>query len=1368
VLTKSGLSTSGAATHKVDGSRTEAPAVANRAPTFPATASASLEVAENNAADAPVGTVAATDPDGDALTYALDSASDAVFDIDSSGNITVTAANALDYETTASYSVTVSVHDGKDAAGQPDTTVDATHSVTITVTEVPAVLASPEPVLEFTSLGGSSTSSRLLWRLPRQPAGVTVSAVEVQVVPGRTPPWRTLASFTPVADGEQMTHTVIGLNPGEVYFFRIRLVTNNGYADSKEIVLVKIGLPKPVTNLSVSNVTRTTADLSWTMPPIVDSSPTVSELKVQQRGANGSWTTVATIAKDDQVPTTITEDDPYSRPHRMPTLYTVTGLTAGTSYTFRIRLVANANADSESVTTSTLGASLNPAGGLTASNSTATTIDLAWALPTQPAGVTVSGLEVQQQSAGSWTTVASLGAGATSHMVTGLTEGTTYSFRVRLTANNGTVDSETVSAAALAPPKPATGLAASNQSRTGIDLSWTLPAQGPGLSVSAVEVQYKLGAVWSTGWSTVATLASDATSYKVTQVAPGTSYAFRIRLATNNGHADSRSVKAAAVEPPRPATGLTFSNVTGETVDLSWTLPAQPEGVIVTGVEVQGGFVTSPGEEVPDFSSYGLVELAADATSQTVNVIHGGDFIHFRVRLVTNSGNVDSEIASWSSTRPYPESATDLTASNATQTTVDLAWTLPEQPGVTVSAVEVQWTLADDWNWSTESLAADAASHTVTGLSAGTAYLFDIRLVTSSGSAYSGNLSVTTPSGAVSTPGVSVADASANEGADAAVEFVVSLSRAASGTVTVDYATANIDFVNLNGGALAGEDYTAVSGTLTFAAGEREKTVSVPILDDVIDEGSEPFLLRLSNAQGAWISDAEATGTITNSDPLQKMWLSRFGRTVAGHVTDAVSDRLSGPLTGAQVTVGGQRVDLARTKDEAWAGETLTALARALGASEELSSEDDGWPGSGVSGGESPVLAGAPTRTMSGRELLLGSTFHLAREGEGDGPGLAAWGRVAVGGFDGEAPADAGDARIEGEVTTGILGTDVEWDRLLAGVAVSISEGDGTFDQPGVDSGTIESSMTTVSPYARVMLSERVSAWGLVGFGTGDMTIVQAANATSGQPERVTRTDIGMRLGAVGGRGALLQADETGWMDLALKADAFLVETESEPISNEGKTTAQASRVRLALEGSRAFETDGGGAFTPALELGLRHDGGDAETGTGVELGGRVSWADSGSGLSIDASVRALVAHEDSGYEEWGASGAVRLAPGPSGRGLSFSLAPTWGAPASGAERLWSARDARGFSPDGAFTPRSRLEGELGYGLAAFGGRFTGTPNVGFGLSDASREVRLGWRLTPAVRGDSGFELSLDATRRERADDAAPEHAIGVELGVRW
>ena len=75
-----------------------------------------------------------------------------------------------------------------------------------------------------------------------------------------------------------------------------------------------------------------------------------------------------------------------------------------------------------------------------------------------------------------------------------------------------------------------------------------------------------------------------------------------------------------------------------------------------------------------------------------------------------------------------------------------------------------------------------------------------------------------------------------------------------------------------------------------------------------------------------------------------------------------------------------------------------------------------------------------------------------------------------------------------------------------------------------------------------------------------------------------------------------------------------------------------------------------------------------------------------------------------------------------------------------------------------------------------FGGRFTGTPHAGFGFSDTTREVRIGWRLTPAVRGHSGFEVNLDATRRESASDTGahvgarpePEHGGMLRAALRW
>ena len=583
-------------------------------------------------------------------------------------------------------------------------------------------------------------------------------------------------------------------------------------------------------------------------------------------------------------------------------------------------------------------------------------------------------------------------------------------------------------------------------------------------------------------------------------------------------------------------------------------------------------------------------------------------------------------------------------------------------------------------------------------------------------------------------PAASVADATAHEGTDATLDFVVTLARATDKAVTVDYATSD-------GTATAGSDYTASRGTLTFAPGETTKTVPIPVLDDAIDEGEETMRLTLSSPSGVKLGDAVATGTISNSDPLQKMWLSRFGRTAATHVVDAVSDRLSGPLEGAQVTVGGQSLDFANPVKEQMEN-VLAGVARTA----------------------------QTQRFPSGRELLLGSAFHLASEGGSGAPGYAAWGRVTMGGFDGEEVSGAVTTRIDGDVTTGIVGADAAWERWLAGLAVSMSSGEGTFGQSGglADGGrgTVESSLTSVQPYARFEVNERLSAWGLLGWGTGEMTITEAAHGE--KLETVTRTDIDMRLGAAGVRGALLEADEAGGVDLAVKADAFVVETQWEKISNERDTQAGSSRLRLTLEGSRAFEVGEGAVLEPGLELGLRHDGGDAETGTGVELGARLRYANAASGLSMEASARMLLAHEASGFEEWGASGSIRLDPGASSRGLSFSLAPTLGAASSATQRLWSMADARGLGTrDEGFEAEMVLNAEVGYGLGVAGSRFTGTPYAGLGLSGSGRDYRLGWRLT-APAADS-FALDLEGTRSESADGGEPPaHGLMLRGALRW
>ena len=608
--------------------------------------------------------------------------------------------------------------------------------------------------------------------------------------------------------------------------------------------------------------------------------------------------------------------------------------------------------------------------------------------------------------------------------------------------------------------------------------------------------------------------------------------------------------------------------------------------------------------------------------------------------------------------------------------------------------------------------------------------------------------------------------------ADDAIVFRVVLTPAVSRTVTVDYASADGDGPwNGIAPASAGADYTAVSGTLTFAPGETAKAVRVPLLDDAIDEGAEHVLMRFSNPQGASLDSAyrEMVGYIVNDDPLQAMWLARFGRMVASDAVASVTARFETPRdAGSHVTLAGQRVDFGEAEGGGAAAlaTVLTGLARTFGAPSAPApdKEDDPFLRHGLSNPWNDPAAAGGARRVTARELLLGTSFRAVL-GQGAGSQWTSWGQGAsVSQFSAGVPG----LSLSGESATGSMGMDYERGRLLMGFAMTHSVGEGTARDAGWRYA-LGSTATMALPYARLALSDRLSVWGMAGTGSGTLSL-----DLDGSVAQRYRTDLAMTMAATGVRGELVTPAEASGFALALKADAFWVRTESDRVTASAfgslmDARGESSRVRAVLDGSRTFRFASGAALTPKLELGVRHDAGDAETGTGLEFGAGLGWADPARGLDMALRVHGLAVHAADGYDEWGVSGQLRLVPGGAGRGLSMSLTPSWGVDPSGSQRLWALPASSGLAAGGNAVPSSRLDAEVGYGLALWGDRFTGTPNVGFGLSDTAREYRMGWRLTSAVRGDPGFEIGLDATRREAVNDnGEAEHGVMLRSMIRW
>ena len=398
-------------------------------------------------------------------------------------------------------------------------------------------------------------------------------------------------------------------------------------------------------------------------------------------------------------------------------------------------------------------------------------------------------------------------------------------------------------------------------------------------------------------------------------------------------------------------------------------------------------------------------------------------------------------------------------------------------------------------------------------------------------------------------------------------------------------------------------------------------------------------------------------------------------------------------------------------------------------------------------------------------EQLLGTSafrLRLTDADAGAGPGcLTLWGQ---GDYRNLSSGDAQSLRWAGDLATGQVGTDALLrPDLLAGLAVAWSEGafaytDGTNGDPL--SGDYGSRMVSVLPYVSWWSPVGLDVWVTGGFGQGRIELddEEAGRHTS-------RTSLWLASG--GASGALLAQASLlpgGTTTVRLKAQATLAQVK---VTGNGPLlqaqTIDTQRLRLALAGSYQGTLASGAQLAPSLEVGLRHDGGDGATGTGLELSGGLRYMDPALGLTVEAGGRVLAAYE-AAYQEWGASGLIRLGPGVDGQGLSLSLAPSYGQTASGVPRLWEHGLTQAPPQQASATQAlpGRLEAQAGYGLAVFAGRGLLTPYSAVTLgTGGTQHYRVGSRLElgPALR------LSLEGTRQVTTAGQA-DH--GLRLQADW
>ena len=565
-------------------------------------------------------------------------------------------------------------------------------------------------------------------------------------------------------------------------------------------------------------------------------------------------------------------------------------------------------------------------------------------------------------------------------------------------------------------------------------------------------------------------------------------------------------------------------------------------------------------------------------------------------------------------------------------------------------------------------------------------------------------------------PALSITDAvPVAEGGEAT--FMVSLSPASRQVVTVAYATQD-------GTAVADSDYTAASGTLQFDPGMTSHTIRVAVLNDTAVEPTETFAVELSDPVRATLADGTGVGTITDDvehrvERAIRTGLPEVGRAIAfSAVTCRIDRKMSDTRTwdNAGRLAGGGFPPAANFGGHAAFGGPGTTFGGSTGAF-----------------GDSPF----PTQaSMTPGQQLGNLSFLMASQetAEGGGGRVAAWGCGDYRRLSGAGGLGAGS--WNGEVYSLHVGVDVRLgSNVLAGVSVSRSRGMIDYEGglgSGTDGGEHDLRLVGVHPFLGWSVTPGLQLWGTVGHAWGELRIVDELGGLTGAAT--------LNSGALSLNGRLLTRGAT---TLGLRGEGALAQLTADRATFE-VATLDMWRFRLTTELSHELLFSSGTSLTPWAELGARHDGGDGQTGAGLELGGGLRYRVPQVGLTAEGYGRWLAVHEGA-LQEWGVGAMVTIDPGMDRRGLSASVTPSWGETASGVQRLWQQGAA---GPVWYGTSRAQVDAQLGYGVPVFGGRSVLTPFGAMNLAgDEARRYRLGGSLATS----RWTTLSLEIERWDRA-----------------
>ncbi len=1226
---------------------------------------------------------------------------------------------------------------------------------------------------------------------------------------GTKPDWNAWSDI-PGSDKDTISHVVTGLPTGVKYYFRIRAVAGDyahgpaAYGPASSVIGVKLvaapsaapaAPPGPTSLTAVADSGQVT--LTWDHP----NNPAITSYQYKYwtgSPESGRWTDMPGSNAD-------TTNSPP-----------VTGLTNGTKYHFRIRVMVGniAGVKSRSASATPATPPVQKASTQISAHARYRQVELIWRDPTltDQRDTTISKYQIKYWSGnsetGDWSDIsATINTRHAYYLVTGLTNNTTYSFRIRgLTNGFITTESNLVQATPLAgPPKtPARPQAVAGDSE--VTLTWDNP-NNPDITRYQILQWTGGGERGSWGdWNDIPGSDKDTTDYTVPGLTNGIKYSFRIR-AVAGSVTGSQSPYTAVVIPAAPVVvpgGITVAvrDSVGDSIAIS-------VGIIHTGTRTVDSVVPT----TEDGGSYSFTVVLDTQPSANVTIaVSSSD---------TTEGTVDKNSLVFTTTNWNIPQTVTVTGQADTLTDGDQDYTIILAAAVStdtnyhgIDPIDVAITNTDTVTATRRhTRAVTMGGFTIIGADPGSLGVegdkIDAR-VTGTGIrlALPSDHRVTRATFSRRTPeqlpppqaGVSFGAAAAYVDVDidtplpTSSKATVCLQRPAGmpdHAAVYHLADQDSEWEQLTGagnqpGYICGNTQsfspivvgTRVLGFTTASIDDHIWTLGAALGELQLPEatnGDSTITYRLHPRLPAGVNFDAATRRI-HGTPTQVHDTTSYTYTATATDGDTATLQFSITVEAAAVQQRARALDvvlsaLGRTAatdavDIISNRFTATAAARpevTLGGTALTSAFD----ADAVARVKDTLTATdrqhwyardtKPQLLRSAKQLLTQSNFAIPlTTADGDtAADWTLWGRAAASGF------SSNRLDTDGELYSGYIGLERRFGKqhnALAGIAITHSDGDADYrvagnflrtdGSRGAIEGEVDLEMTSILPYIHYTPRAGTGIWGMVGIGRGEVELRDEAGKVE--------TDVDLLLAAVGGRQLLSR-----WhgIDFALKSDAFAVQLKSDRKLRLAEVTGVARRARVALEMSSERQLSTDAVLRPSIEFGGRWDDGDADTGVGAEIGGGLEYR--ASGFSVAARGRYSFAHRQSGFEDWG--GSLSLTVGEAGmqghgQGLWLSFTPEWGNPTSGVQQTWNGISVAGVEDAVSATDTAaagRLNLELGYGMRTRARGWQVTPYGGLSATDEDTRYRLGGHIL----ANESMDLSLEGERRETADGDT-EHGI--------